>query len=255
MYSSLLDAPVHTDLTLLDITHPGLTQWLQRLGLYIGSHLMRHDEEVNYFPARVRTRVGDVVVPAGLAIRLFVHTDSGERKPLVEMERKEEGHIETMSCGRGCNSALRHLGLDEEARIVFIRLLPHMDYVTLINQHERTRLTEGEAARLWGRGAGESERQFYFAVRNQPFTVSEVIGGRKVREHLDTHGIAPGCMLLLEAIEQTQEAHTAGVEPITISSPGGLRLYLNRKQASHIIVQSELRHGQGAAGAGGKQGE
>ncbi|MBM9612825.1 hypothetical protein JWJ90_00835 [Desulfobulbus rhabdoformis] len=255
MYSSLLDAPAHTVLTLLDITHPGLSQWLQRLGLYVGSQVIRHDEDVNYFPARVRTAVGDVVVPAGLAIRLFVHADSGERKPLVEMERKEQGHVETMSCGRGCNLALRHLGLAEEARITFIRLLPHMDYVTLINGHERTRLTEGEAARVWGKGGDETEHQFYFATRNQPFAVSEIIGGRKVREHLQTHGIGPGCSLTLEAIEQAREAHTAGVEPITISSPGGLRCYLNRKQAAQVIVKSELRHGQDAAGAGGEEDE
>nr|WP_320012564.1 hypothetical protein [uncultured Desulfobulbus sp.] len=255
MYSSLLDAPVHTDLTLLDITHPGLSQWLQRLGLYVGSHLMRHDDEVNYFPARVRTRVGDVVVPAGLAVRLFVHVDSGMRKPLVEMERKEQGHVETMSCGRGCNLALEHLGLAEEARITFIRLLPHMDYLTLINGRERTRLTEGEAARVWGKGSDGVERQFYFGARNQLFTVSEIIGGRKVREHLQTHGVSPGCRLTLEAIEQAREAHTAGAEPITISSPGGLRFYLNHKQAAQVIVKSELRQQQGSTATGEKEGE
>nr|WP_321465113.1 hypothetical protein [uncultured Desulfobulbus sp.] len=239
MYSSLLDAPVHTDLTLLDVTHPGLKRWLQRLGLYGGSHLMRHDEEVNYFPVRVRTSRGDVVVPAGLGIRVFVHVDSGERKPLVEMKRKEQGHVETMSCGRGCAHALSHLGLSEEARVTFIRALPHMDYVTLIDRRERTRLTEGEAARLWGRGEDGGERQFYFATRKQSFELLEIIGGRKVREHLQTHGISPGCNLLLESIEQTRELHKPGAEPVTISSQSGLRLYLNRTQAGQVIVRSQ----------------
>lgn len=243
MYSSLLDAPVHTDLTLLDVTHPRLERWLQRLGLYVGSHLMRHDEEINYFPVRVRTSRGDVVVPAGLGIRVFVHVDSGERKPLVEMQRKEQGHVETMSCGRGCLQALAHLGLEEEAAVTFIRALPHMDYVSLIDRRERTRLSEGEAARLWGRGEDGVDRQFYFATRNQPFAVREIIGGRMVREHLHTHGISPGCSLVLESIEQTQELHKPGSEPVTISSQSGLRLYLNRIQAGQMVVKSVVRQG------------
>ncbi|MGE4560047.1 MAG: FeoA domain-containing protein [Desulfobulbus sp.] len=246
MYSSLLDAPVRTDLILLDVTHPGLRRWLQRLGLYAGSHLMRHDEEVNYFPVRVRTRRGDVVVPAGLGIRVFVHVATGERKPLVEMQRKERGHVETMSCGRGCVQALDHLGLAEEAEVTFIRALPHMDYVTVIERRERTRLTEGEAARLWGKSEDGVERQFYFAPRNQPFGVSDIIGGHKVIDHLRTHGITPGCSLVLESIEQTRELHKPGVEPVTISSQSGLRLYLNRTQAAQVIVKSDVRHGADA---------
>jgi len=243
MLASLLNAPVHTDLVLLEVTQPGLRQWLQRLGLYAGSHLMRHDDEVRYHPVRVRTSRGDVVVPAGLGIRVFVHVASGERKPLVEMEKREVGHVETMSCGHGCVEALRHLGLEHEAQVTFIRALPHMDYVTIIERRERTRLTEGEAARLWGEGKDGIERQFYFATRNQSFLLLEIIGGRKVQEHLRSHGIMPGCRLTLEAIEQTQELHIPEVQPIAISSQSGLRLYLSRLQAGQVIVKSQGRPG------------
>lgn len=243
MYSALLDAPVHTDLILLEVTHPGLRNWLQRLGLYTGSHLLRHDEEVHYFPVRVRTSRGDIVVPAGLGIRVLVHVTTGERKPLVEMSRRERGHVETVSCGRTCIHALSHLGLAEEAEVTFIRALPHMDYVTVIERRERTRLTEGEAARIWGRGADGLDGQFYFAARNQPFVVSEIIGCRKVREHLRTHGISPGDSLVLESIEQTRELHKPGSKPVTISSQGGLRLYLSRIQAGQMIVRSDARPG------------
>jgi len=237
MHSSLLYAPVHTDLVLVDITSPGLTSWLQRLGLFVGSHIIRHDEEINYHPVRVRGNRGDVVVPAGLGIRVFVHLDSGERKPLVEMKKNEAGHIETMSCGPGCIQALARLGVEEDTDITFIRALPHMDYITVIDRRERTRLTEGEAARLWGRGKDGDESQFYFAARHQPFAVTEIIGGQKIRAHLNTHGIQPGSTLILETIEQAKEAHTPGMQPITISSQGGLRLYLNPVQAARILVE------------------
>lgn len=249
MYSALIDAPIHTDLVLLEITKPELASWLQRLGLFVGSTIIRHDEEVNYHPVRVRGSKGDVVVPAGLGIKVVVHSETGERKPLVEMKKNEQGHIETMSCGRGCVQALFHLGIEEDSDVIFIRSLPHMDYVTLINNLVRTRISEGEASRLWGKCEGEEETQFYFATKNKPFLVQEIIGGRQIQKHLRTHAIEPGVTLLLEKIEQTRELHKPGARPITISSPGGLRLYLNPAQAGNIIVKSAARenedHSQG----------
>ncbi len=244
MYSALIDAPIHTDLTLLEITRPELAGWLRRLGLFVGSTITRHDEEVHYHPVRVRGSKGDVVVPAGLGLKVIVHSETGERKPLVEMKKKEKGHIEIMSCGRGCIQALSHLGIEEDTDVLFIRSLPHMDYVTLINTHERTRMSEGEASRLWGKCEGEEETQFYFATRNKPFVVRDIIGGRRIHEHLKTHGIEPGVTLVLEKIEQTRELHRPGATPVTISSPGGLRLYLNPLQAGWIIVKSADRENE-----------
>ncbi len=259
MYSSLIDAPIHTDLILLEITRPELALWLQRLGLFVGSHLIRHDEEVNFHPVRVRGTKGDVVVPAGLGIKVFVHLVTGERKPLVEMKKMEKGHIETMSCGQGCIQALSHLGIEENTDVTFVRDLPHMDYITVIDRKERTRLSEGEAARLWGKCEGGPETQFYFAEQKKPFSVQKIIGGRKIREHLKTHGVQPGSTLVLESIKQTQELHKPGMEPVTISSPGGLRLYLNRNQAGSIIVKSAVpedeEHTSGQQHTGSEDGE
>lgn len=241
MHSTLINAPVNTDLVLLEITSVELAIWLQRLGLFIGSHIIRHDKEINYYPIRIRSTKGDVVVPAGLGIKIFVHLNSGERKPLVEMKKNETGHIETMSCGHGCIRALAHIGIKENVNVTFLHSLPHMDYITLINRKERTRLSEGEAARLWGKCEEGKESQFYFAKKNKPFLVKEIIGGSKIYEHIKTHGIQQGCTLILEAIEQAQELHKPGFEPITISSICGLRLYLSPTQASWIVVKSAVR--------------
>ncbi len=238
MYSSLLDAPVNQELTILAIEKPPLGMWLQRMGLFVGSQLTRHDKEINYHPVRVRGSLGDVVVPAGLGIKIFVHLEDGVKKPLVEMARKEVGHIESMSCGQGCITALAHLGIAENTDVTFIRALPHMDYITVIDRQERTRLSEGEAARIWGAAEGEEATQFYFATRNKPFLVEEIIGGKKITQHLKTHGVSPGRTLILEAIEQANELHAPGEKHITISSPGGLRLYLNPNQAEQIMVRA-----------------
>ncbi|MGI6657067.1 MAG: hypothetical protein ACOX5Z_09645 [Desulfobulbus sp.] len=237
MTTSLLQAPEQILLVLEEIRRPGLARWLERLGLYAGGTLVRHAQEICYFPVRIRSRSGDVVVPAGLGTRVFVHVESGERKPLVEMERGERGHVEASSCGMGCASAMARLGIGEEEEITFIRSLPHMDYVTVIDQKFRTRITEGEAARLWGTTADGVETQFYFAPRNQRFTVTEILGGRRVQEHLETHWVRCGSSLVLETIEQAKELHAPGREPVVISTPDGLRLYLDQEQARHIRVR------------------
>ncbi len=243
MYSSLKDASAHTDLVILEVTGPNLALWLKRLGLFSGSHIMRHDEEITYHPVRIRGKKGDVIIPAGLGIKILVHMESGVRKPLVEMNKKEHGHVETMTCGRGCVNALARLGIEEDTDVTFIRSLPHMDYITIINKKERTRLSEGESARIWGRCEGGPEIQFYFAPQNTLFSVKEIIGGHKIQAHLDAHGIRPGCTLMLETIEQARELHKPGVDPVIITSSGGLRLYLNPIQAEKITVKNAVRDG------------
>ncbi|PID41208.1 MAG: hypothetical protein CR981_04260 [Proteobacteria bacterium] len=250
MYSSLQDAPVNTELVLVEVLRPPLAHWLQRMGLFVGGTVIRHDEEIVYHPVRVKGDRGDVVVPSGLGIKIFVHTENDEKKTLVEMLKNERGHIESMSCGRGCINALKHLGLEENSDVTFIRALPHMDYVTVIDRRERTRLSEGEAARIWGSSADSTATQFYFCRRGKPFEVQEIIGGRKIREHLKTHGVYPGCNLVLESIEQVQELHVPDTEHIIISSPGGLRLYLTLVQAGKIIVRAADRSEKRRSAAG-----
>ncbi len=241
MYSSLVDAPVNTDLTLLEVTNPSLERWLQRMGLFVGARVTRLGEDFNFHPVRVSGSRGDVIVPAGLAMKIYVHLASGEKIPLTEMERNHEGHVEIHSGGRFVDDHMTRLGLAEDQPIRFIRSLPHMDYVTLINRRERTRLSEGEAARIWGHYPGEEISQFYFAKKGLDFTVSEVMGGPKAVRHLKTHGVSPGVVLTMETIEQAKSLHShePTSAPIIISSAEGLRLYLNTEKAGAIIVRAE----------------
>lgn len=239
MYSSLIDAPVNTELTILSITRPSLERWLQRLGLFKGAHLFRHAGDFHFHPVRVRGAKGDVILPAGLAMKIFVHLDSGEKIPLTEMERNARGHMEIHSGGKFVRQSLERLGLAEEGDLTFIRSLPHMDYIAVIDRKERTRLSEGEAARIWGRSAGGEETQFYFAKKGVRFAVEEIMGGPRTQRHLETHGIAQGRELLLESIEQAQTLHEPRSQPVTVSSPGGLRLYLTPEKAGAVIVRSD----------------
>lgn len=243
MAFSLDRAQVYSELVLLAVRNPELERRLQRLGLFAGSRLTRLNDDVQYHPVRVRGGKGDVVVPAGLAMRLIVHLDNGERKPLVEMRAGENGHVESATGGRECSRGLDFLGLAEESRVTLVKTLPHMDYVTVIERKERTRLSEGEAARIWGGLSGREPAQFFFADRNRDFVVDEVFGGPRMRDHLCSLGIKPGTTIMLEAIERTRELHTPGSETIILSSPGGLRLYLNQGQAGLILVDIAAEQG------------
>ena len=239
MYSSLIDAPVNTDLIMLQVTSPRLEAWLQRIGLFTGSKIIRHDKEFNFSPVRVKAEKGDVIIPAGLAMKIYIHLDSGEKIPLTEMKKKEKGHVEILSSGKHAETILARLGLKENSEVVFLRSLPHMDYITVVNKKERTRLSEGEAARIWGHSGDEAHSQFYFAKQQTPFFVKEIMGGKKSCDHLETHGVTPGSELLLEAIEQAQSLHQPVAEPITISSPNGLRIFFTPQKAGQVIVRTE----------------
>lgn len=242
MYSSLLDAPVNTELIVLKITNPVLEKWMQRMGLFIGGHIIRHDDEdFNFYSVRVNGKNGDVVIPAGMVIKLYIHLESGEKIPLSQMQRGQEGHVEIHSGGRFIEKALAQLGLPVDGNIRFIRTLPHMDYLVLINRRERTRLSEGEAARIWGHYPGKDATQFYFAKKDIDFEVTALMGGPRGVKHLETHGVTVGTKLTLESIDPTisLQGHGPASTPVTISSPEGLRLFLTPEKAGTVIVRTK----------------
>ncbi len=238
MYSSLLDAPINTELVILEITEPSLETWLNRLGLFVGGKLTRHDQDFNYYSVRVRGPKGDVVLPAGLATKVYAHLNDGNIIPLTEMKKNQEAHIEIHSGGVYLAESLERLGLKEDTQIKFLRALPHMDYITVINRKERTRLSEGEAAKIWGFCEKGQKSQFYFAKPNQAFEVTDIMGGPQGVRHLKTHGVTPGVSLVLETVEAAQGLHAPRTQSVTVSSPQGLRLYLAHEKAGAVIVRT-----------------
>ncbi len=234
-----MDAPINSELTLLEITNPALERWLQRLGLFVGATLIRHDREFHFFAVRARGSKGDVIIPAGLAMKVYVHIESGEKIPLTEMKKNHRGHLELHSGGKFVEETLKRMGFEEGEDIEFIRSLPHMDYITIVNKNERTRLSEGEAASIWGYYPDEAETQFYFARKHLDFQVTEILGGPKRKEHLKTHGVEPGNILTIESIEQASSLHAPASEPVTVSTKEGLRLYLSPEKAGAIIVRTD----------------
>ncbi len=239
----LIDAPINASLKIVEITALDgsiLKEWLAHLGLFAGTVIMRHDDELHYHPLRVRGENGDVVIPAGFGLKTIVHIDNSDiRKPITEMEKGEIGHIESIGGGKGLQKALEKLGLTVDSKVTFLHDLPHMDYVTVIDRNHRTRLSEGEAAKIWGKYQDGREGQFYFSRKGEKFTVTDVLGGPRAKKHLEAHGVKARNTMVMETVEQAQTLHKPDADHVIISSTGGLRLYLTPERAERIIVCGE----------------
>jgi Fe2+ transport system protein FeoA len=170
-----------------------------------------------------------------MAMKIVVHSDDQRKRPLVEMQPGETGHIEGLTGGSELTGALKTLGLEPDDHVRFIRRLPPMEYVTVIAGGGRVRLTEGMAAKLWGRMQGQ-ELQFVSARVGEPFEVTRILGGRGARRMLKTRGIETGNILTLEGVAQAQSLSTNVQNPLVIASREGLRLFLRQDEGDQILV-------------------
>lgn len=223
------------------LTDPELAMRLGRMGLFEGSEIVRLDEEVLLQSVRFRGPKGEAVLGGGMAMKTVVHLDDGRKLPLVEMRPGETGHIEGLTGGTELARALETLGLNSGDRITFVRKLPPMEYVVVILEGDRLRLTEGMASKVWGRMTGPP-LQLVSARAGEEFHVEKILGGASARRMLGTRGIEPGKILVLEKVAQAQSLQVSAQNPVVITSREGLRLFLTPEDGKKIFVQ-EARPG------------
>jgi len=236
MYKPLIDAPFDKPLVLVKVENPDLAMRLSRMGLFEGSELLRLDEDVLIQPVRVRGPGGEFILGGGMAGGVVVHLDDGRKLPLVEMKPGESGHIEGTTCGSGLIKTLNTFGFKIDDEISFVRRLPSMEYITIVEKESRIRLTEGMAAKIWGRMQGRTI-QFASAQVKEEFEVLEILGGFKAEKMLFSRGVEPGKILILEGVEQAKNLFIGNKDPLIISTPDGLRLFLQEKEGKRIFVK------------------
>ncbi len=207
------------------------------MGLFEGKQLIRLDEEVLIQPVRVRGPRGEFILGGGMASRIVAHLDDGRKLPLAELRPGESGHVEGITCGSALEKSLDILEAKENDEITFVRKIPPMEYVTVVEKKGRVRLNEGLAAKIWGR-MGEHSLQFACSGVREKFEVTDILGGRRVREVLAVQGVIPGKTLILEGVEPAgtlfmgQQNHL-----LIISTPDGLRLFLQEREGQRIFVR------------------
>lgn len=241
MYIPLTDAPCGTPLVFVKAKDIDLAVRLRRMGLFEGKELLRLDEEVLVQPIKVKGPKGEFILGGGMAARVIVHLDDGRKIPLLEMKPDDSGHVEGSTCGWILLEALNTFGFEIDEEIRFVRKIPPMEYVTLVEKTGRVRLNEGIAAKIWGR-IHHRHIQFASARVKEDFEVLKILGGQNSRQTLASQGIRPGKILLLEGVEQADKLNMAeGIKnPLVISTRDGLRLFLRQREGKQIFVQDSV---------------
>ncbi len=236
MYTTLTEAPFGKPLKLIKVGNSNLYLRLQRMGLFQGSIITLHDEEIRIQPVRVKGTTGERVMGSGMASKVLVHLDDDRKFPMVEMKPGESGHIEGITGGSALAKALETLGFHNDDRVTMVRKLPPMEYIALTDKNIRISLTESMAAKVWGQ-SGETMMQLVSAPRGIKFFVKKLIGGRRIVKMFESKGVVTGSTIIPETVKQAQTLYMSKENPLVISSFNGLRLFLKREDGSHIFVQ------------------
>ncbi|MFP4030912.1 MAG: hypothetical protein ACLFRG_02405 [Desulfococcaceae bacterium] len=237
MYIPLSEAPIDRPLRLVRVEDPALEDRLARMGLDEETSFHRLDETVMLQTVRVRGPKGDAVISPGMCAKVVVHLDDDRRVPLAEMRRGDAGHIEGVTCGSMLERTLKFLGLEMDARVLFVRALPAMDYLSrIVEDSSRVRLPEGTVCKVWGR-TGERETQFCMVPPGEPFQVEAFLCGPGAEATIRSHGIDIGKTLVLESVAPSQNVFVGPRGHVVISTNNGLRLIFETPQARHIWVR------------------
>lgn len=236
MNQTLKDAPYDRPLMVMAVAVRDLSLRLARLGLNEGVVCTKLDEDLGVHPVRVRGPKGEAVLSGLMASGVQVHLDAGDKKPLLELNSGQSGHVEGLTVNPQLARAFGVLGLKENDRITLVRELPPMEYLTLIEGRERVRLVEGAAAKIWGSIQGRM-MQFANASVDEAFLVSDILGGDRVQNYLGLQGIQPGKTILLEGVEPSRFLCLDRENPVIVTTSEGLRLSFHPRAAQKVLVR------------------
>ncbi len=235
MYSSLVHAPTGVPLTISRINDEDLEARMGRMGLFAGAEVTRLDEDVALQTVRVKGPKGEVVLGGGMGGKVVAHLDDGRMIPLVEMQPGETGHVECVTAGGPLREGMAALGIKDDDPIEFIRMLPPMEFVAVVEGRGRIRLPEGMAAKILG-SMGAMHCQFANAQAGMDFVVERIIGGHRAQRAIASLHIKPGLVMQLESVEKASSYRLESGNRYVISSSEGLRLFLRRDQADLVVV-------------------
>lgn len=210
---------------------------LARIGLEPGSKLVKFPkEEIIRQSVRVRGPIGNVVLGGGMSAKIIVRRADGSKTPLAQMKPKEKGKIDGLTGGPGLRSTLKTLGLSIGDEVQFLRLLPPMEYIAVVDKKKHVHLQEGIASKIWGVSEGK-EKQFTSAGTWKEFSVTKLLGGVRAKGYLENLNIAPGTVLTLIGIEQGKRIAFGPQDHLAIETMDGLRIHLGPNEAQVIYVE------------------
>lgn len=245
---TLTEAPPDIPLELAAVAGREFGERLRRLGVDLGSRLVRSGEGVAAPSVRIQMlgpeagAMREIVLGGEMAARVMVHLDDDRKLPLPELQTGEEGHVEGLVSDTVAAQTLMRLGLQENDRIRMTRKLPPMRFATMVHEHGRTArvgLSDGQAAMILGRfdeAEPAASRQFAMARGKSAFFVDEVLGDSQMVSSLTNLGVLSGSRLILREVLPSQQVSLAGHASIRLVTQEGLTLLLHPHDAEKMTV-------------------
>lgn len=217
-----------------------LAQKLATYGIFQNSIIIKiHKDDTTCATIKVRVNGVTRALAGQLGKHIKVLTPEGKETTLYKIKNGEKVRISSINSNkrgsRNLDSRLSMLGIESGTEIVIQRALPHMEYIVLIENQRRIRITEAFASLLLGE-IGNEKKQFSFAHRNTDFKITEIIANPKISSYLKEIGIETGTLLSLEGIEPGKDIDFDDNGKIYLYALEGYRLKLSEESCNQIHI-------------------
>lgn len=216
-----------------------LAQKLASVGLYKGSTLTKLDcDDIKYPTIKVNTKYRVTALAGQLAKHITVKAVKGEPKSLYATAPSSTVIIQSVGECEKNAERLAMLGIRPKLRIKVVKTLPHMEYVVMVNNKNRVRITEAAASMLIGSiEEKEDELQFSFAPKSVPFTVTDIAAGRRITAFFEGLGIRKNSVLSMEGIEAGKRIDIDPDTEVVLYTADGLFITMSAKTAALIETE------------------
>jgi len=169
-----------------------ITGYLRELGIAEGTELTviaLEPVHVHAGPISVKTAEREAVLARGWADKVYVAKE-GEMLPLLTLEEGEKGTVKTIEGGETFEDWVSELGVKIGTEVEFISHLPDVTLVFKVNGKEIS-MGEGQASKVVIEKAGKSV-QLNYLKEGEKVKISEIIGGRSLKEKFEQLGMVEG---------------------------------------------------------------
>lgn len=219
-----------------EIRDEELSMKLASYGLFKNSLITKVDPEYAQFATvKISTKRGTASIPGSLAKHVSVRSGRGPVKSIYELEEGKSANVTEIDGCEKTVARLKILGVEKGVRLKLLRNLPHMEYLVLVNNRVRARISEAVAASIIGESLN-MHKQFSFARKGRAFTVKSVVAGEKISAYLDNIGIAEGVDITLEGIEPGKDIPFEDEGSISVYALEGFHMKISEASAEKIIV-------------------
>jgi len=219
-----------------DIKDGSLANRLATYGLFKNSVITKIDpDDVQYATLKVNSKNGTAAIPGQLSKTILVRSGRGQAKSIYDIAEGKSANVAAIDGCEKTKARLSVLGIEEGVRLKVLKRLPHMEYVVLVDQKKRLRVSEAIASVIVGETLNQ-HKQFSFARKGKDFKVKTIQAGKKIQSYLSNVGIEEGVTICLEGIEPGKNIVFDENGTLSVYAMDGFRLIMTEENAEKIMV-------------------